>query len=93
MTKFVNKNNVLTPSQFGFKENSSTDLGITTFYDKLLNNINDRKITCLIFLDLKKAFVSVDITILLKNLCHYGFQGPAFNLLKSYLMIVKSAQK
>ena len=31
MTKFVNKNNILTPSQFGFRENSSTDLAITTF--------------------------------------------------------------
>ena len=31
MTKFINKNNILTPSQFGFRENSSTDLAITTF--------------------------------------------------------------
>ena len=85
MTKFVNKNNILTPSQFGFRENSSTDLAITTFYDKLLNNINDGKITCSIFLDLKKAFDSVDITILLKKLYPYGFRGPAFILLKSYL--------
>ena len=64
MTKFVNENNILTPSQFGFRENSSTDLAITTFHDKLLNNINDGKITCSIFLDLKNAFDSVDITIL-----------------------------
>ena len=85
MTKFVNKNNILTPSQFGFRENSSTDLAITTFYDKLLNNINDGKITCSIFLDLKKAFDSVDITILLIKLRHYGFRGPALNLLQSYL--------
>ena len=62
MTKFVNKNNILAPSQFGFRENSSTDLTITTFYDKLLNNINNGKVTCSIFLNLKKAFDSVDIT-------------------------------
>ena len=84
MTKFVIKNNILTPLQFGFRENSSTDLAITTFYDKLLNNINDVKVTCSIFLDLKKAFDSIDITILLKKLSHYGFRGPAFNLLQSY---------
>ena len=67
VTKFVNKINTLTPSQFGFRENNSSDLAITTFYDQLLNNINDGKVTCSIFLDLKKAFDSVDITILLKN--------------------------
>ena len=71
--KFVNKNNILAPSQFGFRENSSTDLAITKFYDKLLNNISDGKITCSIFLDLKEAFVSEDITILLKKLRHYRF--------------------
>ena len=70
MTKFVNKNNILTPSQFCFRENHSTNLAITTFYDKflVLNNINDSKITRAIFLDLKKAFDSVDITILLKKI-------------------------
>ena len=84
-TKFVNKNNILTPLQFGFRENSSTDLAVTTFYDKLLNSINDGKITCSMFLDLKKACDSVDITILIKKIRHYGFGGPAFNLLLSYL--------
>ena len=74
MTKFVNKN-ILTPSQFGFTENSSTDLAITTFYDKLLNNINNRKVTCSMILDLKKAFDSVDITILLKNFAIMDFEA------------------
>jgi len=55
MTNFINKNLVLTPSQYGFRENSSsTELAIIFFYDKLLNNLNENKITCSIFLDLKR---------------------------------------
>jgi len=39
--KFINKNKLLTSSQYGFRVNISTELAITTFYDKLLKNIND----------------------------------------------------
>ena len=60
---------------------SITELAI----DKLLNNINENKITCSIFLDLRKAFDSVNHQILLKKLYHYGFRGKIFNFLKSYL--------
>ena len=73
MLKFLNKNNILTSSQFGFRTNSSTELAITTLYDKLLNNLNEKRISFLLFLDLKKAFDSVSHSILLRNLYHYGF--------------------
>ena len=56
MTKFLDKNKIITLSQFGFRTNSSTELAITTLYDKLLTNLNENKVTFSFFLDLKKAF-------------------------------------
>ena len=85
MLKFISKNNILTPFQYGFRENNSTELAITVFYDKLLKNLNENKITCSIFLDLRKAFDSVNHSILLKKLYHYGFRGKIYELLTSYL--------
>ena len=76
MMSFIKKNGILT-SQFGFTINSSTELAVTLIYDELLQNLDDNKVTCSIFLDLRKAFDSVDHTILLKKLDHCGFRGNA----------------
>ena len=78
MLVFIDKYNMLTLLQFGFKAN-------TSFYDNLLNNINERETTCSIFLDLRKTFDSVNHSILLKKLYHYGFRGKIFNFLTLYL--------
>jgi len=50
MTKFLNKNNIITPSQYGFRTNSSTELAIAMLYDKFLSNLNDKKVTFHFFL-------------------------------------------
>ena len=65
----------MTPFEFGCRENNSTELAITTFYDKLLKNLDENKITFSIFLDLRRAFDSVNHEILLRKLYHYGFRG------------------
>ena len=82
---FIDKYNILSPEQFGFTTNSSTELAITTIYDKFLDNLDKNQYTCAIFLDIKKAFDSLDHKILLKKLHHYGFRGKIWNLLKSYM--------
>ena len=84
MMKYI-KNSILSASRLGFRTNSSTELAVTSIYDKLLQNMDDKKVTCLIFLDSQKAFDSVDHTIILKKLNHYGFRGSTLNFFKSYL--------
>ena len=63
----------------------STELAVSEIYNKLLKNMDENKITCSIFLDLAKAFDSVDHRILIQKLEKYGIRGNALELIKSYL--------
>ena len=56
-----------------FRAISSTELVVTSLYDELLQNMDDKNVTCSIFYDLQKAFDSVNHTIILKKLSHNGF--------------------
>ena len=73
------------PFRFVFRKNNSTKLAITMFYDKLLKNSDENKITCSILLDLSKPFDSVNYDTLLQKLYHYGFRGKMFKSLTQYL--------
>ena len=77
---------LLSDYQFGFRKNSSTTLAINKIYDEILNNIDQGMYTCCIFLDLKKAFDTVDHYFLVQKLeITYGFRGVALDTMKSYL--------
>ena len=83
---YLDKNQLLNKNQFGFRPNSSTHFAITTIHDKLIKNIDNGLYTCCIFLDLSKAFDTVNHTILLWKLYHYfGIRGTALHLIESYL--------
>ena len=75
---YFNKNNVFYISQFGFRENYSTELAAA----QVCNEIIENDITCSIFLYLAKA---IDHKILLDKLHKYGICGEPHKLLASYL--------
>ena len=82
---FLKKHNVISDYQFGFREGMSTTLALADICDQFQNALDNNEITCGIFIDLAKAFDTVNHSILLKKLIHYGIRGNAFELIKSYL--------
>ena len=82
---FLDKNNVLYKSQYGCRKNMSTSLAILELVEEITNAIDDRKSTVGVFIDLKKAFDTVDHNSLIKKLEHYGIRGLANKWVRSYL--------
>ena len=81
----LNANNILSKHQYGFRKNHSTELAVNDIHEKLLHNLDKGLNSCTVFLDLAKAFDSVDHTILLQKLHKYGVRGIALKLFESYL--------
>ena len=86
LINYVDKYKLLSEHQFGFRKNYSTTLAISNIYAKLINNIDNGLYSCCLFLDLSKAFDTVDHKILLKKMnLFFGIRGIALDLFKSYL--------
>lgn len=82
---FFENNNLLYSKQFGFRKFHSTIDALTSVYDHIITQRRSNKQIVGIFIDLKKAFDSIDTNILIKKLQYYGINGPYNELLESYL--------
>ena len=86
MTSFLKHTNQLHNNQFGFRSKLGTIDALTSVVDSIRYSLNKPAIsTHAIFLDLKKAFDTVDHSIFVEKLWRMGLRGPINTLLKSYL--------
>ena len=85
LSEFLNKHEILYEQQYGFRQNFSTDLALLELSDKIAESIDAKKYTIGIFVDLSKAFDTLNHGILLKKLFRYGIRGIANNWFQNYL--------
>ena len=85
LCRFLEIHNALYSLQFGFQENHSIDHALVSLTEAVRNTLDNRRFGCGIFIDLQKAFDTVNHKILLLKLEHYGIRGCALEWFRSYL--------
>ena len=81
---FLEQNNAFHNYQFGFRNNHSTDHALIEITEKIRNACDKTLFTCGVYLNLQKAFDTVNQEILLSKLKHYGIKGTSYNWFKSF---------
>ena len=72
-------------SQYGFRTEHSTELAALELIDRTITALDNNDTPFSIFLDLSKAFDTIDHQLLLNKLSHHGIKKLALKLLESYL--------
>ena len=82
---YINENELFYKSQYGFRTLHSTETASLEITDIITKELDRGKLPIGIFLDLSKAFDTLDHNILLKKLKHYGIRDTELKWFKSYL--------
>ena len=82
---YLENNNIFYKYQFGFRANHSTNHALTEITEQIRNACDKGLYTCGVYLDLQKAFDTVNQNILLAKLKHYGIKGIGFDWFKSFI--------
>ena len=83
--QFLDDNKIIYYKQFGFRKNFCTNHVIITFIENIQSALENNKFACEIFIDLEKAFYTVDHNMLLSKLNYYGITGIPNDWFQSYL--------
>lgn len=93
LAQFVEKNNILSHNQYGFRKEKSTEEAVLNLVNLVSSDLDKGKSCIGVFLDLAKAFDTVSLPILLEKLSRYGIRGIPHNWFTSYLTMRKQVVK
>ena len=82
---FLSSKNIIFRNQFGFRKKHLTSHAVNYSVDKVITEIEKKKHVIGIFIDLSKAFDTIEHGILLDKLEHNGIRGKLHTLIKSYI--------
>ena len=85
LSDYLESNDLITTSQFGFRMRYNTELAVTIFTDRICLAMDQGKLTGAVFIDLQKAFDTVEHSVLLSKLPFYGVTGNELMWIESYL--------
>ena len=82
---FLSKFDILYNGQYGFRSNHSTDMAVIDLVHEITKGFENNCISLGVFLDLSKAFDTINHNILLQKLNYYGIRCTTLNWFCSYL--------
>ena len=85
LTEYLREYKILSPYQYGFRKLHSTEFATLAFADMIRRNIDNGLMTGAVFLDFKKAFDSVDHSLLLDKLYNLGILDREHEWFANYL--------
>lgn len=85
LNDYFTQNKLFYPSQYGFRPDHSTELAALELVDRIHTDLDNKKCSVAIFMDLSKAFDTLDHDILLTKLQHYGIKNIELQWFHSYL--------
>ena len=86
MYHYLESNDLIFKRQFGFRAKHSTNHALSSMTEDIKSHLDSNRFVSGIFIDLEKAFDTVNHEILSNKLSYYGFRGKSNDLIKPFFM-------